>query len=226
MSFHTKSLEALFDRAADMVLDQIAVEGLEILRKLLADSGFLHSEFLKNYELSSRIDDGAIIYEISIDFEALSEESKVAVEEVATEAEDPEDPNSYSIPTLPSRVFARARRIFGRAMGGMRDARKSSRKNNDARVPMSDARRDARTTAFDRKVRRDVAAPAPRKMRVDRQGKLVVAFRKQIEEVNGEYQYPQGDFEGIIGKFLSELESLLVEKFTPMLQEVIMRNLS
>jgi len=219
---YTKSLEALFDSIATSILDDIAVEGLEILRSILADAGFLHSEYLKNYELSSRIEDDAVVYQILIDFESLDDESQVAVQEVETPVEDPTDPNSYSIPTLPSRVFARARRILGQT-GGKRDARRPSRRNNDARRPIGDARRDARTNSFDRQVARDVSAPAPRKMRVDRQGKLVVAFRKELKEENGQYQYPSGDFDGIIKQFISELESLLLEKFAPKLEEIIKR---
>lgn len=212
----------MFDSIAMDILDDIAVEGLEILRSILAEAGFLHSEYLKNYELSSRIDNDAVVYVISVDFESLDDESQVAVQEVETPIEDPDDPNTYSIPTLPSRVFARARRILGQS-GGKRDARHPSRQNNDARHPIRDARRDARRTSFDRQVARDVAAPAPRKMRVDRQGKLMVAFRKEMKEENGQYQYPQGDFDGIIKQFISELESLLLEKFAPKLEEIIKR---
>lgn len=224
---YSASLEALLEQAAASVLEVVAKEGLVLLRSILAKSGFLESEFLKNYELSSYIEDGAVVFEITIDEAAVSDSSIQEVQQVSQPIDDTDESEKYTIPTIPSRAFAAAKRLVnGGSRGGSYDARTSYKTSHDARKPARDARTDVRTTASDRAIRRDAAAPAPRKMRVDRQGKLVISFRKQMEENDGTYQYPSGDFSGIMNEFLEKLQVLLFEQFSPQLEEIITRNFS
>lgn len=225
---YSSNLNSLLDQISSEYMEEVAKEGLVLLRSLLAKSGFLDSEYLKDYELSSHMDGDSVVFEIIINESSISDSSINEVREIST----PVNPNNlpgeqYTIPTIPSRAFASARRILsGGSRGGSYDARKSSKTSHDARVSASDARRDNRVTSSDRSLTRDASAPAPRNMRVDRQGKLVLAFRKQMEENGDTYSYPSGDFSGIVREFLEKLQVFLLEQFAPKLEEIITGNLS
>jgi hypothetical protein len=201
------------NRAMVAIMDDIAKEGLEILKSILDSSGFAKSEYLKNYEVYAHATDTEILYEIVLDFEAVE-----AVDPAAKEALEESSPLevSESARTYGVSSTAGPQRIIGR-----RDARR------DARRPARDARRparDARRTSKGRNILRAAALRAPRSLDVTKKGKLAVTLRKSTtEDEEGTVRFPKGQFQGIVGAFVEQLSSAVAAEFAPQFQAVLSR---
>lgn len=228
MDFAT-SLTTALERAMDLILEDIAKDGLKILVSLLEEAGFSKSPYLQDYQVYSHIRGDEIWYEIVLDIQSLdmTDDQVQKLTDQSDQTPDEAEPDAtFTIPTPAARVYAGARRILG-IPKKVRDARKAPNKYHDARVPATDARRDARKNATDRRIDRDVRVPAPRKFRVNPDGKLIIALKKEIEQrENDEIRLPSDDFEGILGKFLDQLTTLIADKFTPELERIIERRIS
>lgn len=209
------TLAAAVLRAADSVVDDIAAEGLRVLKRVLDEAGFPKSEYLRDYEVYAHVFGHEITFEIVLDVEAVVPEDELtrkALEEQRERAEEleREAERTYKLSRKTQRV--------GR-LQGLRDARRPTR---DARRPA----RDARKTAGDRLVEHELARLAPRSARVTRTGKLSVALKRSIRETEREVKFPEDKFQGIIGNFMEELETVVFEKFAPELQKVVERYVS
>src|SRR5258707_15247653 len=65
------SLSAALDKAALQVIDSIAKDGLLILKSVLDKSGFMESEYLKDYHVFSHVISDTVVFEIQVNIEAL-----------------------------------------------------------------------------------------------------------------------------------------------------------
>lgn len=225
MDNFTTSLAAIMSRAVEQAIDSVARDGLVVLRDLLEQEGFSRSEFLKDYEVFAHVSGGTIMFEIVLDFEALEPgdaEAKAALEEETQQA------------------LAEASATYGlslrtpRRLIGQRDARRpASDARRDARRPARDARKTSRDRLFGHEVAnhapRRVVIPkgigAPRDAAVTSEGKLSVVFQRSVRATETGFQMPQGKFDGIVGKFLDRLKSVIADKFTPALAEILSKEI-
>ncbi len=210
----TTSLTAYLDRLVDEMVDAIAKDGLVLLKRILDQAGFAKSPYLKDYEVYAHVIGDVVAFEILLDVEAVvaaDQATQDAMEASAEEGDESEAQASSTYAMGPNGP----QRIVGKT-NALRDARSPAR---DARRPA----RDARKTARDRLIEKEVANITPRSARVDRDGRLSVAL-KRTAKVDGEgIVMPQGEFQGIIGVFLSEISTLISAKFAPGLSEIIGR---
>lgn len=210
----TTGLSTYLDRLVDDMLDVIAKEGLVLLKRILDESGFADSPYLKDYQVYAHVLDDVVVFEIVLNVEAVVAEDEVtrqALEESAKEGEKVEEGASRTYAMGPDGP----QRLVGRN-NAMRDARRPAM---DARRPA----RDARTTARDRLIAKEVANIAPRSAKVDRDGRLSVALKRSAK-VDGEgVVMPQGEFQGIVGRFVREISSSVASSFSSGLADIIGR---
>lgn len=195
-------------RTADGLVDEIAKDGLHILKGILDSAGFGSSPYLNDYDLLVHVSGGSITFEVVVDFEALEDRDKLAQEIVESARMETRSP---------SKTWRIGDNGVERVTGS-RDARSSAR---DARRPASDARKTSSGRAYDHAV----AASTPRSMEMTRTGKLSMTFRKSLKDEGEEIRYPRGKLQGLLSKFMDELSSTIEEKFAPALERVLERHL-
>lgn len=211
----TTSLTAMLDRLVDDIVDTIAKQGLALLKKILDEAGFQKSPYLKDYEVYAHVTGNVITFEILLDVEAVvpaDEVTKKAIQDSAEQAAAAEQiaDSSYAMgPSGPQRIVG--------PHNAKRDARRPAR---DMRKPA----RDARTTSVDRLIMKEVANVSPRSAKVTRDGRLSVALKRAATVVGEEIVMPQNEFQGIIGKFISEISTLVSSSFAPGLSDIIGKN--
>lgn len=206
------TLNAMVRRAFEAVVDDIAKDGLVVLRRVLNGAGFSGSEHLRDYEVFAHISGDTVSFEIVLDIEAVVPEDEVtrrAIEEQREKAEEIEKQADKSF-----HLFRKTQRV-----GRLRDARKPAR---DARKPA----RDARKNASDRLVEHELARLAPRSARVTRTGKLSVALRRSVRETEDKIEFPKDKFQGILGTFMEEIKNVVYDKFAPELRKIVERYVS
>lgn len=211
------SLATQLDRLVDSILEDVASDGLALLKRILDSAGFAKSPFLKDCQVLAHVVRGSVLFEILLDVESLvpaDEITRKAVEDAATAAVAAQEEASASF-----------------AMGPHGPQRLVSRQNalRDARRPAGDARRparDARKGSLDRLVEKEVANFAPRSAKVNREGRLSVALRRSATASGEGIVMPQGEFQGIIGNFVSELRKVIASQFSSGLEDIIARRSS
>lgn len=196
----TTTIHVLLNRAVNNVIDDVASDGLYLLRKILNESGFDKSEYLKNYELYAHIIGDNIMFEIVLDIEAVlsdDEITKLAMSQEQKEITEIKDKSvkTYNLATETHRV----------------------RRMRDKRKPAIDTRK----TADDRKAEHTFARVYPRSARVTPTGKLSLAIKRstRISERN-EIIFPKIRFDGIIKKFMDELCDIVLTRFGPELMDL------
>jgi hypothetical protein len=216
------SLNAQLQRITESVQDGIAIDGLVALKRVLDAAGFGRSQYLKNYEVLSHVSRSIIVFEILVDLESvdidqkkLEEHAKKSVQAFGEAAE-----RTYKI--ISRGGFDRVAR--------MKDHRKPApsalRPARNALKPATDIH-SAFKTSERRKLDHSIAMSAPRSLDINRMGKLAIMFGKQTRTTkSGSIHFPQGQFEGIIKKFMSKLEDIILSKFTPELENIIKQHLS
>ena len=193
------TLKAVMDRAVVSIVDGVASDGLVALKSVLDSSGFPKSEYLKNYDVLAHVSGTEIVFEILLDVEAVEPEDEEARKAMEEQAEQVEEKSSRTY-RMTSRGVQRVQR--------------------DARRPA----RDARKTAVDRLFEHEVALHAPRSARITRSGKLAVTLKRSIRTVKEETVFPEGKFQGIIGKFMDEIKSVISDRFLPELSDIVRRH--
>jgi len=200
------TLTAALDRAVGNIVDGVASDGLKALKSVLDSAGFRKSEYLKDDEVLAHVSETEVTFEILRDVEAVEPEDEETRKAMEKQAERLEEQSSRTY-RMTSRGVQRVQR----------DARRPAR---DARRPA----RDARKTAADRLFEHEIALRAPRSARVTRSGKLAVTLQRSIRTVKEETRFPEGDFQGIIGKFMDEIKSVISDRFLPELNNIIQRH--
>ena len=209
------TLDAMVRRAFGAVVDDIAKDGLRVLRRVLDEAGFSKSEYLRNYEVYAHVSGETITFEIVLDVEAVVPEDEVtrqALEEQQEKAEEMEDQADKSF------HLSRKTQRVGR-LRGLQDARRPAR---DARTPAHDVRK----TASDRLAGHELARLAPRSGRVTRTGKLSVALRRSVRASEKKVEFPKDKFQGILGTFMEEIKDVISDKFAPELRKIVERYVS
>lgn len=214
----TTSLEAALKRATANIMDDIAVEGLQALRRILEEANFSDSEFLNGYRLFVHVSDSEVVYEILLSGDAFADE-----DQVQEEAEFDEKEAQRQALLKAYRTYGLTRDSRPIRYSQMRDKRKPAK---DARKPAKDARtpaRDARKGAAQRLEEHEIALQSPRSLDVDKLGKLRLNFKRSVRQTTEGMQYPQKSYDGLIGKFVEELKLVIQSSFTPVLETVIAR---
>jgi hypothetical protein len=202
-------LELALQRATDGLIDEIAQDGLEVLKNVVDSSGFARSPYLKNYQVLAHVDGGKILFEIIVDISALNQKEQ-QVREMLESAQ----PGAVS---EAARTYGIGKHGAQRVIG-QRDARQPIRDaRRDARKPS----RDARKTSGQRLLGHEMALHAPRSMNVTREGKLSVMFSRSLRETKTEIHYPKGQFQGLLARFINEFTQVVAKKFAPALEEVL-----
>ena len=217
MPSFTTSLSTQLMRAVESVRDSIAKDGLTALKKVLDESGFSRSSYLKDYEVYSHVTGNRIMFEILIQVDSVDIDVKKVQEQnqASVEAFEKAADRTYKIIS---------RGGFNR-VSQMRDNRKP---RPSALRPTKDAlhRVGGLSSAFkdsgQRKLEHGIAMAMPRGMNVDRIGKLSVQFGKQTRTTkSGDIHFPQGQFQGIIKKFMDELRQIVLTQFSPELEKIL-----
>lgn len=208
------TLTAYLDRVVANMVHGVAKDGLALLKRILDQAGFAKSPYLKDYEVYAHVLGDVVSFEILLDIEsvvpadALTQAAMDASQDEADQT-DVAASASYGIgPNGPQRIVGKT--------NALRDARRPAR---DMRRPA----RDVREGSLDRLVKKEIANVSPRSASVDRDGRLSVALKRSTRAVGEETVMPQGEFQGIIGKFLSELTSVISGQFAPGLTDIIGR---
>lgn len=225
---------SMLEEAVLSTIDSIAVEGLTALKRILDESGFADSPNLKDYEVTASVSKDSVEFELLIDFEGLDEDSKRKMrkenEEVfdrhANEVKGRSEARDFVKTYTMSPRTKRPERIVG-----MRDARRPPREGRrfqrDARkIPYDRHRTDASKTSGQRYVEHEFAATAPRGLDVDDSGKLRIALHREIRNTKKGVIFPKGDYQGIVKKFVEQIEQIMEEKFVPELESIIMQHIS
>ncbi len=208
------TLTAYLDRVVDDMVHGIAKEGLTLLKRILDQAGFAKSPYLKDYEVYAHVLDDVVAFEILLDLEAVVPADQATQQ--AIEASQDAGDDTEAVATASYGIGASGpQRIVGRT-NALRDARRPAR---DMRRPA----RDVRQTALDRLIKKEIANVTPRSINVNRDGRLSVALKRSTRAVGEETVMPQGQFQGIIGTFLSELTSVISSRFAPGLAEIVDR---
>jgi hypothetical protein len=193
---YTTTLTNAVNRVVDRVIDGIAAEGLRVLNRILVKSGFLESEYLKNFELSAGVSGNTIHYYIALEAETvdITDEER---EEFLKELE-----KTKSI----YKVTQQAMRYY------------KLEKGNVIKIG------DARTTSSDRLAAHEVALNATRGARVTATGKLFVTLRRTIGKTDTRrYRYPKRESEGIPKEFIEKFKTTIAEEFSEELRNIIRR---
>ena len=223
------SLTAQLNRAAESIKDSVAKDGLIVLKKVLDESGFQKSEYLKDYEVYSHASDTGITFEIVLQLEAIEGGDKIKEiqEAVNNSTEDIEEDASRRTYAIISRGgFNRIARLQDKrspatnALKPARSALKSSKSYGSAYK-----------NADHRKLEHSIAnasprvARMPRDMHINKEGKLSIKFSKQTRTTkSGEMNFPKGNFQGIAKKFMDELSQIVASKFIPEIEKIINAN--
>ena len=211
----TTPLRAFFSRTEDRMIDGVAKEGLLVLRRILDESGFSKSEYLKGVELFAHVIGKDIMFEMLLSADSVEPDGRAAAQDMVEEAMDraiPDIARTYGLAPEPARIV------------GMHDARKPVR---DARKPARDARKPAGRKTLDRLLGHEIAQHAPRSMRVNRSGKLSISMRRTMREAeSGAVHVQPGPLSGIPAAFIEKLKIVLLDKFAPSMAEVVRRSVS
>lgn len=209
-------LYAALDRAVDGLIDTLAKEGLEALKRVIDRAKFSQSEYLKDHEIYAHVLGDSIEFEVVLSLEAIVPEDSETREEIEKQLQEEED----------EKLERQMARTYGWSTKGprrIRDARKAPR---DARTSLRDARSrapDIRTTARHRKFQRTVALRTPRSAQVTPEGKLSIALKRTVKETETEVRLPQGQFQGVVDQFMKELKSLITDEFAKELTKIVSR---
>ena len=198
-------LSTALDRAVDGIIDGIASDGLKALKSVLDGAGFAKSEHLKNYEIMAHVSGREITFEILLDIEAMDTEDEATRQALEEKMEKPE--------TGASRSYKMSR---GGRVQRLESAKRPAR---DARKPA----RDSRKGSSQRSAEHEMALRAPRSARVSRTGKLAVALRRSVRETDKGVELPKDQFQGIVGKFVDEIRTVVYNRFVPELAAIVKR---
>jgi hypothetical protein len=212
------SLTAQLKRAVDAVKDEIAKDGLSALKKVLDESGFSKSQYLKNYEVYSHVNSQGILFEILVEVEATDIDLKKVHEDATASVQEFEAAADRTYKIISRGGFNR--------VAQMRDMRRevpsALKPTKDNLHRIGPATHSKLKNSGHRKLEHGIALAAPRSMNINREGKLSVQFAKQTRTTkSGEIHLPQGKFQGITKKFIDELKKIVLSSFAPELEKIM-----
>ncbi len=208
------TLSTYLDRVVDDLLHGIAKDGLVLLKRVLDEAGFAKSPFLKDYQVFSHIIGDVVAFEVLLDIESVVAADALTQQAISASQDEADQTD------------AQASASFGLGPNGPQRIVGKTNALRDARSPAVDRRRparDVRETSLDRLVKKEIANVTPRSMSVDREGRLSVALKRSTRAASEQTVMPQGEFQGIVGTFLSELTSVISSQFAPGLAGIIDR---
>jgi len=202
-------------RITSGVTDAIAKEGLRALKRVIDAAKFPESEYLKDYDIYAHVMGNEIEFEIVLNIEAVEpadEITKKAMEEEKVTKEE--------------ELRRDLAKTYGWNIRGPRRLRSAKKSLRDARTPLRDARtrtKDARKTSYHRLMEHEMALRNPRSAEVTPEGKLSISLRRTVRETEKEVRLPQGKYQGVIDKFMKNLNKVIAENFAVELQKIIQK---
>lgn len=226
------TIQKLFDDKIDGILDEVAVEGLTLLKKILDDSGFADSPGLKDYEVNCHVGGGTVEFEILVDAEGVDEESK---RKMRKENEETYRRHAKEVTSKDeARDFVKTYTLTPRGkpqrIVGQRDARlpiKEIRKfKHDARkIEMDRHRAGKLKTSSERYIEHELSAIAPRRLEVDpKTQKLKISLHREIRNTSRKVIFPKHSYQGIAQKFIDQIKDIIAEKFSPELEKIMAKH--
>jgi hypothetical protein len=215
------TLRTAMNRVVENSVDIIAKEGLIVLKQTLDTAGFLDSEFLKNYKIYAHAYGGTVEFEIVLDEEAIIPADQVSEKDIAKER---------AAEKAAKRKLEERARTYGWGSHGPRRLISKNKPAKDARKPARDARRSRSDFASQviykkdedmRTLEHEIALTMPRSARITNEGKLSVSTRRVVQKTKTGVQLPQGDNQGIIAKFMDQLDKVIANTFVPKLGDII-----
>jgi hypothetical protein len=215
------SLVVLAQRAIDTIIDSIAMEGVEVLTRVL-DEEFAGENHVTDYNVIAHVKDGEIWFEVELSLEALDKESQ-AMAGVSTEE-----------PPIGARTFGKTSfGTIGRLLS-YKDARRDARKRavNALQTVLKPPQHLHDTTkgARLRSLQHEVARVMPRSLRVDTRARRVSLRLKSMvhERMDGgdTFTYPKDKFEGAIKQFLDRLIPVISKKFAKELEQIMVKRMT
>ena len=224
------SLSDLVDYIEDQIpsiVDVVAHDGLIILKRILDNADFSHSNLLNNYEIYSEASSDSVSFTIELDETALTDESKRKMRK--------ETSNTFRRNARDVQSRGEAREFRSVYMMGPNGRPERILGRRDARKPRKDARRfvkDARKNSVDRGradfprnsgeryVDHELSATAPRGMEVE-DGKLRITMQREIRNTSKKVIFPKGMYQGIIKQFIDELVDVMENEFSSKLEQLI-----
>lgn len=212
------TLWAAMNRAVESSVDQIAKEGLIVLKQTLDSAGLPNSEFLKNYKIFAHVYGDTVEFEIILDEDAITPMNEASAKDIEAAKKQAKKEAETE------RKLKERARTYGWGGHGPRRLVTKNKPAKDARKPARDARKpmkSGRKTAEMRTLEHEVALRMPRSARVTSEGKLSISTRRTIQKTRTGMQLPQGDHQGIIAKFMDQLMGVLTDTFVPKLTEIM-----
>jgi len=228
MNFNFDKLNHLLeDRILD-VLEPIAIKGLTAFKRILDDSGFSSSPYLKDYSIYSEMSKDSVSFHLVLDVFSIEEES---MKKMRKESDNIYSKNAREVKNKDEakeflRIYMMKPDGKPQRMVGIRDARK---KQKSARKPQTDARKVAYDrnkaknpeNAGERLVDKEYASSSPRSLEVLTDGKLRMTLQREIRNTSRKVIFPKGTYQGIVKELLEEISSIIESSFTRELNAII-----
>ncbi len=206
------TMDAAISRSMDAVRDNIAVDGVTALKRVLDGAGFPQSDHLKDYEVFAHVNGDTVSFEILLSVEAFDMDdaaTKAALEEAELKAEA-DEAEAEADEAFGTRTYGmQPDNVRPGRLVGMRDVRSSAK--------------SAFTSSGDRKEAHEAVRLAPRAMRVDRRGKLSLRMTRSVEPDGDGFRMPKGQFQGVMGEFVEGLRSAVLDNFAPEFERILAR---
>lgn len=217
----------------EAILEVIAKEGLVALKRVLDESGFAESENLKDYEIFAKLLADSVEFEIVVDVKGIDEQTK---RKMRKENEDIyRKQSSLTRSKTEAREFLKIYTMHPKTkkperIVGLRDARRPPREarrfQRDARkIAYDRARADVQKGSGERYVEHEFAATNPRGMEVDELGKLRITMQREIRNTKKGVIFPKDNYQGIIKRFVEQINEIIESKFSPALESILRSHL-
>lgn len=217
----------LNDKLLD-ILEPIAVKGLKAFKKILDDSGFADSKYLKDYEIYSEMTRHSVNFHLVINLDSVEEES---IRKMRKESEHIYSNNARQVKNRDeAREFLR---IYMMKPDGRPQRILGSRNAVIKQKNITKYQRDARKTAYDREndrnprnsgerlVSKEFAISSPRSIEVLTEGKLRLTVQREIRNTNRKVIFPKGTYQGIVKKLLEDVSKIIESSFVEELNRII-----
>ena len=221
----TEALDAQLNRVVEAVQDEIARDGLTLLKKVLDRSGFAKSSYLKDYEVYSHVRPGEITFEILLQFESLDIDMKKVQLDAAKAADNWEKASKRIYKIISRGGFNRVARMKDNRRP-IPSALNRPRRTKSKMREWGSGAHNAVKDANDRQLEHSIAMGAPRDMNVNRQGKLSIQFARQTRTTKSGIHFPKGKFQGIMKDFMDGLQDIIANHFAPELEKILQRQLA
>lgn len=215
--FDIESLISFAESQLPVIVDALALKGLEILKSILDE---YESPYLKNYSIWSESHKTEVTYFIELDKTAITDESRRKMRKETETMQKRKMKEVRSIGEAKDYV-----RTYMMGPDGRPERIVGSRKAAKPRVDKRKPQRDARKTSADRNnitkpkesgeryVDHELYATAPRGIEIEPDGRLRITLQREVRNTNRGMIMPNGQYQGVMKDFLEQLSKKIAEEF-------------